>query len=122
MKNPTFGKWSRDDDPQDVSYMVEDEWLNKRGFAPCMWDIRGNNQRKAVPCSVTVGGFTIKDVVFPKKKKTCKQVQDLAQTAVNVQGKKPSPYDYDPPAYFKRQRHLIPLFRYYLAKIIGNTA
>lgn len=116
MKNPTFGKWNRDDDYDDSYCNVSGDWLTSKGPSAFLWDLRAREKEKA-PCTIKIGGYVLEKVIFPSRR-VCEKVEELAMQAVETYGVKDA-FSYPLPPYFnKRREHLIPLFRYYLIKTL----
>lgn len=112
-RNPAYGKWQSDDAFPDQCGKVENDHLTSRGTGASLWDLNCNG-RKIIPCTVTVGQFTIKDVIFPKRKDTAKRIRRQAEEAILAYGLKNNPSNYLLPRRISKR--LVPLYRYYLAK------
>lgn len=101
-RNPVFGIWSNDDTFSDQCGKVENDHLNSRGPSAYLWDLRGN-EKKAIPCTVTVGQFTIKNVIFPKRKDSAKRILRMAEEAISSHGLKNHPLEYPLPRRISRR-------------------
>jgi hypothetical protein len=121
-RNPGFGKWARDGDPMDGP---EPDWGEvrepERRFPAC-WDLRSSSPRRAEPCRVVVGGWALEGVVFPARRETRDRVKALAEEALRARGRLRSPFAYPVPAQLGgRRRHLVGLYRYYLARALAGS-
>ncbi|SMB96792.1 hypothetical protein SAMN00808754_1653 [Thermanaeromonas toyohensis ToBE] len=95
-----------DDDPADCFEI---------GPGNLMWDLR-TTERKVLPCTVTVGGFVVKDVYFPREK-TAARIKEMAREAVGVYGRR-SPEEYPVPKGVKER--YVQYFRYCIAKLLAG--
>lgn len=95
-----------DDDPADYF---------EPGTDNLMWDLR-TTERRVLPCTVTVGGFVVKDVYFPREK-TAARIREMAREAVAVYGRK-DPEEYPVPKGVKER--YVQYFRYCIAKLLAG--
>ncbi|MFZ5898005.1 MAG: hypothetical protein ACOYU7_02295 [Bacillota bacterium] len=84
-------------------------------------DARCHDQKKqSEELMVRVGAFVIRDVLFPRRYETIERVRALGHEAVSLHGRLGHPDDYPLPRGFGRHKHLVPLYRYFLARQLAG--
>ncbi|MGI9951934.1 hypothetical protein V3F56_06165, partial [Moorellaceae bacterium AZ2] len=105
-RNPYFGRWPIDDDPADYFEPGPDN---------LMCNLR-TTERRVLPCTVTVGGFVVNDVYFPREK-TAARIKEMARETVAVYGRRDHE-GYPVPKGVKER--YVQYFRYCIAKLLAG--
>jgi hypothetical protein len=74
------------------------------------------------PCEVRVGPYVLRGVVFPRRASAVQKVRRLARAAFAAHGNLGDPDAYPVPAELRRRGELVPLYRYFLARLLCGLA